>query len=50
MKDPEFLADAKRLMLPISPASGAAVEEKIKQALAQPPETAAFLKAAALGH
>jgi len=50
MKDPEFLTDAKRLMLPISPASGSVVEAKINQALAQPPETIAFLKAAALGH
>ena len=47
VKDPEFLAEAKRLQLPIAPASGAEVEAKIQQALAQPPETVAFLKAAA---
>lgn len=47
VKDPEFLADAKRLQLPISPATGELVEAKITQALAQPPETIAFLKSAA---
>ena len=48
VKDPEFLAEAKKLQLPVSPASGEAVEAKIMQALAQPPETVALLKAAAL--
>jgi tripartite-type tricarboxylate transporter receptor subunit TctC len=48
VKDPEFLAEAKKLQLPVSPASGEAVEAKIMQALAQPPETVTLLKAAAL--
>jgi tripartite-type tricarboxylate transporter receptor subunit TctC len=47
MKDPEFLAAAMKAGLPINAASGTAVETKIKQSLAQPPETVAFLKAAA---
>ena len=48
VKDPEFLADAKKIGLPISPATGEVVEAKINQALAQSPETVAFLKSAAL--
>ena len=47
VRDPEFLTEAKKLQLPISPATGEVVEAKITQALAQPPETVAFLKAAA---
>lgn len=47
MKDPEFLADAKKLSLPVSGATGEVVETKITRALAQPPETVAFLKSAA---
>jgi hypothetical protein len=47
VKDPEFLAEAKKLQLPVSPASGEAVEAKIIRALAQPPETVTLLKAAA---
>ena len=47
VKDPEFLAEAKKLQLPISPASGEVVEAKIMQALNQPPETVTLLKAAA---
>jgi tripartite-type tricarboxylate transporter receptor subunit TctC len=46
--DPAFLADAKKMTLPISSASGEVVEAKINQALAQSPDTIAFLKAAAL--
>jgi tripartite-type tricarboxylate transporter receptor subunit TctC len=47
VKDPEFLAEAKKLQLPISPATGEVVEAKIMQALNQPPETVTLLKAAA---
>jgi tripartite-type tricarboxylate transporter receptor subunit TctC len=47
MKDPAFLADAKKLDLDINPLSGEAVAQKIKDALNQPPETVAFLKTAA---
>ncbi|HYM17655.1 MAG TPA: tripartite tricarboxylate transporter substrate-binding protein [Micropepsaceae bacterium] len=49
MKDPQLLAEAMKLDLDIDPASGEAVETMIKQALAQPPETVAALKAAAGG-
>lgn len=48
VKDTEFLAEAKKLGLPISPATGEVVEAKINQALAQSPETISFLKSAAL--
>jgi tripartite-type tricarboxylate transporter receptor subunit TctC len=47
MADPQFLADARKLQLPIAPASGAEVETLIRHALAQPSETIALLKAAA---
>jgi tripartite-type tricarboxylate transporter receptor subunit TctC len=47
MQDPAFLAEAKKLVLPIDAAPGDKVEAMIKQALAQPPETIALLKAAA---
>jgi len=49
MKDPDLLAEAKKLDLDIDHAPGDVVEMKIKQALAQPPETVAALKAAAGG-
>ena len=49
MKDPEFLAEAKKLDLDIEPLPGDVVETKIKAALAQPPETVAALKEAAGG-
>jgi tripartite-type tricarboxylate transporter receptor subunit TctC len=49
MKDPQLLAEAKKLDLDIDPAPGEVVEMKIKAALAQPPETVAALKAAAGG-
>jgi hypothetical protein len=49
MKDPAFLADAKKLDLDIDPAPGDVVEMKIKTALAQPPETVTALKEAAGG-
>ncbi|HMI95822.1 MAG TPA: tripartite tricarboxylate transporter substrate-binding protein [Micropepsaceae bacterium] len=47
MKDPAYIAEAKRLGLPLDPASGDKVEAMVKQALAQPPETIAELKRAA---
>jgi tripartite-type tricarboxylate transporter receptor subunit TctC len=49
MKDPGFLADAKKLRLPIDSLPGEIVEAKIKAALNQPPETIAALKRAAGG-
>ena len=49
MKDPVFLAEAKRLRLPIDALSGDVVEAKVKAALNQPPETIAALKRAAGG-
>ena len=49
MKDPQFLAEAKKLNLDIHPASGAQVGAAIRAALNQPPETVAALKAAAGG-
>ena len=47
MKDPGFLADGKKIDLPLDPASGDKVELMVKQALDQPPETVAYLKHAA---
>jgi tripartite-type tricarboxylate transporter receptor subunit TctC len=49
MRDPQFLADAKRLNLPIDYLPGDTVEVKIKAALNQPPETIDALKRAAGG-
>jgi tripartite-type tricarboxylate transporter receptor subunit TctC len=49
MKDPQLLAEAKKLDLTIDPAPGDQVEAKIKAALAQPPQTIAALKSAAGG-
>ncbi len=49
MKDPDFLAEAKKLDLNIDPAPGEVVEARIKAALSQPPETVAALKEAANG-
>ena len=49
MKDPAFLADAKKLNLPIDYLAGDAVEAKIKGALNQPPEIVDALKRAAGG-
>jgi hypothetical protein len=49
VKDPQFLAEAKKLNLDIHPASGQQVEGAIRGALNQPPETVAALKAAAGG-
>lgn len=44
--DPDFLAEAGKLKLPISAASGEAVAQLVKAALAQSPEVVALLKAA----
>ena len=44
--DPEFLAEADKLKLPISAASGEAVTELVKTALDQPPEVVAILREA----
>ncbi len=49
MKDPQLLAEAKKLDLDIDAAPGDQVETRIKAALNQPPETVAALKAAAGG-
>jgi hypothetical protein len=49
MKDPDLIAEARKLELPIEPASGAEVEKMITSALAQPPETVAYLNEAAGG-
>lgn len=49
MKDPQFLAEAKKLNLDIHPAAGPQVATAIRGALNQPPETVAALKAAAGG-
>jgi len=49
MKDPALIAEAKKLDLDLDPASGDAVETRIKAALNQPPETVAALKSAAGG-
>jgi tripartite-type tricarboxylate transporter receptor subunit TctC len=49
MKDPAFLADAKKLNLPIDYLPGDVVETRIKAALAQPPETIEVLKRATGG-
>jgi tripartite-type tricarboxylate transporter receptor subunit TctC len=38
MKDPEFLAEAKKLALEVRPVSGAEVEKLIKEIYASPPE------------
>ena len=47
IKDPELIADAMKLNMPIKFGSGEFVTERIKQALTQTPETVALLKQAA---
>jgi tripartite-type tricarboxylate transporter receptor subunit TctC len=47
MADPAFIAEGKKLGLPLDPASGDKVEAMVKAALDQPPETIADLKRAA---
>jgi tripartite-type tricarboxylate transporter receptor subunit TctC len=49
MKDPAFLADAKKLNLPIDYLPGDVVQTRIKAALSQPPETIQVLKSATGG-
>jgi tripartite-type tricarboxylate transporter receptor subunit TctC len=49
MHDPVFLADAKKLGLPIDYAPGDVVTAKMKAAMSQPPETVEALKKAAGG-
>ena len=49
MKDPQFLADAKKRNLPIEALPGDVVEAKIKAALNQSPETVDMLKKVAGG-
>ncbi len=44
LADPELLADAKKLDIPIAPADGAQVATLIETALTQSPETTALLK------
>jgi len=44
MKDPAFLADAARLRRPITPTTGAELQEKVEATLNQPPEVVAKLK------
>lgn len=46
LSDPELLAEAEALGIPIDPADGAAVEGLVKGALAQSPETVEIVKAA----
>jgi hypothetical protein len=48
LADPELVAEAARLNLPIAPGGGEFVEHRIVEALAQTPETVALLRAAAL--
>jgi tripartite-type tricarboxylate transporter receptor subunit TctC len=47
MHDPGYIAEGRKLGLPLDPASGAKVEAMVKQALLQPPETIAYLARAA---
>jgi tripartite-type tricarboxylate transporter receptor subunit TctC len=49
MKDPQFLADAKKRNLPIEALPGDVVDAKIKAALNQSPETVDMLKRVAGG-
>lgn len=44
VSDPELRSEAERLVLPINPGSGEEVEEKMRQALGQSPETVSLLK------
>ncbi len=46
LTDPELLAEAEKLDIPIEQASGADVEERVKAALSQPPETVTLLQEA----
>ena len=44
LADSEFLAEAEKIGLPIAPASGEVVDERVKAALDQPPDNIALLK------
>lgn len=44
LADPELMAEAEKLELPIAPASGDAVAERVRAAFDQPPATLALLK------
>jgi hypothetical protein len=46
VKDPELLAEAKRIFIPIAPSRGEDVEAKVKLLLSQPPEIIALLRKA----
>lgn len=46
LNDPDFLADARKLNIPIDPAAGEEVESLVKNALQQSPETVELLRAA----
>ena len=45
LADPELLAEAGKARIPIAPASGADVAERMLAALNQPPENLALMKA-----
>jgi tripartite-type tricarboxylate transporter receptor subunit TctC len=47
MSDADYIADGKKLGMPLDPAPGDKVEAMVKQAIAQPPELVADLKRAA---
>lgn len=44
LSDPDLLAEAKKLEIPIDPASGAEVEQRVEAALNQSPDTLALIK------
>jgi hypothetical protein len=44
MKDPEFLAEAKKRKLEINPTSGEEMDALIKEVMSQPPETIERMK------
>jgi tripartite-type tricarboxylate transporter receptor subunit TctC len=46
LTDPEFLAEAEALGIPVDPADGAAVEQLVAAALTQTPETVEIIRAA----
>ena len=46
MKDPSFLAGAKRSRLPVRPASGAVIQAAVQKELASPPALIKRAKAA----
>jgi tripartite-type tricarboxylate transporter receptor subunit TctC len=44
LADPELIAQAKRLQLPLTPLAGDEVERRVAAALAQPPDTQAMIR------